>query len=192
MMFGIFAMLVSGLASPFIFLPSFIIGWFARRWWQVLLGGIAVEILSEAETMLIEMPDAQPDWTMEPLAFVAPLFWCATGFLRRRWRTHISGSRAARPIRAWPIVAGMVIGAVIVGALAFGVGQLYLRTDQLDFHTFEFARDGTADYETIFFQYLFPGVLAGQLAGGLIGRMLGRPITLPAAQRPAERAALSA
>jgi len=192
MIFGIILQLISGLASPFIFVPSFAIGWFARRWWQVLLGGIAVEVLSEAEVMLIEMPDAQPDWTLEPLAFVAPLFWCAAGFLMRRWRAHISRSRAARPIRAWPIVAGMVIGAPLVGALSFGVGLLYLRTDQLDFHTFEFARDGTADYETIFFQYLFPGVLTGQLLGGLIGRLLGRPVAPPAAQHPAERAAVSA
>jgi hypothetical protein len=42
MIFTIPLQLISGLASPVIFLPSFAIGWFARRWWQVLLGGIAV------------------------------------------------------------------------------------------------------------------------------------------------------
>ena len=192
MMFMILLQLISGLASPFIFVPSFAIGWFARRWWQVLLGGIAVEVLSEAETMLIEMPDAQPDWSLEPFAFVPPLVWCAAGFLMRRWRDGIAQSRAARPISALPVVAGMVIGALVVGAAALGVGLLYFRTDQLDFHIIQLAQAEPSGYEEIFFEYLFPGVLAGQLAGGLIGRMLGRPIIPPAAQRPIENAALSA
>ena len=30
--FGLFAQLISGLASPAIFAPSFVIGWFVRRW----------------------------------------------------------------------------------------------------------------------------------------------------------------
>jgi hypothetical protein len=192
MIFGIILQLISGLASPFIFVPSFAIGWFARRWWQVLLGGIAVEVLSEAEVMLIEMPDAQPDWSLEPLAFVPPLCWCAAGFLMRRWRNGLAQSRAARPISALPVVVGMVLGALTFGAAALGVGALYLRTDQLDFHIIQLGQVGPSGYEEIYFEYLFPGVLAGQLAGGLIGRLLGRPNTPPAAQRPAERTALSA
>ena len=40
----------------------------------------------------------------------------------------------------------------------------------------QFGPEPGADYETIFFQYLFPGLLLGQMAGGLIGRVLGRPI----------------
>jgi hypothetical protein len=35
---GLMLQLITGLASPFIFLPSLAIGWFARRGWQVLLG----------------------------------------------------------------------------------------------------------------------------------------------------------
>jgi hypothetical protein len=69
MMFMILLQLISGLASPFIFVPSFVIGWFARRWWQVLLGGIAVEVLSEAEVMLIERcPTRSPigPWSQWP------------------------------------------------------------------------------------------------------------------------------
>src|ERR1700730_8701872 len=192
MIFGIILQLISGLASPFIFVPSLVIGWFARRWWQVLLGGIAIEVVSEAETMLIEMPDAQPDWTMEPLAFVAPLFWCAAGFLMRRWRNGIAQSRAARPISALPVVAGMVLGSLAVGASAFAIGLLYLHTDQLDFHTIRLGENEPSGYEEIFFEYLFPGVLAGQLAGGVIGRVFGRPVAPPAEQRRAESTALSA
>jgi hypothetical protein len=192
MIFTILLQLISGLASPVIFLPSFAIGWFARRWWQVLLGGIAVAVLSEAEIMLIEMPDAKPDWMLEPLAFVAPLFWCAAGFLARGWQARASQTRAARPIRAFPVVAGMVIGGAVVGALAIGVGLLYLHTDQLDFHTFQLGEAGPTGYEAIFFEYLFPGLLAGQLLGGLIGRVFGRPILPPVVDHPAEGAALSA
>jgi hypothetical protein len=191
MIFSIIALLISGFASPFIFVPCFAIGWFARRWWQLPIGAIAVEVISVAEVMLIEMPDAQPDWSLQPLAFVPPLFWCAAGFLMRRWRNGIAQSRAARPISALPVVAGMVLGALAVGASAFGVGLLYLRTDQLDFHIFQLGQADPSGYEAIFFEYLFPGVLAGQVAGGLIGRMLGRPIRPPAAQQPTERAALS-
>jgi hypothetical protein len=180
------------LASPVIFLPSFAVGWFARRWWQVLLGGIAVAVLSEAEIMLIEMPDAKPDWMLEPLAFVAPLFWCAAGFLVHAWLARYSRSHAARPIKAFPVVAGMVIGAAVVGALALGVGLLYLHTDQLDFHTVQLGEAGPTGYEAIFFEYLFPGLLAGQWLGGLIGRVFGRPILPPVVDHPAEGAALSA
>src|SRR5437762_10895558 len=74
--FGLFAQLISGLASPAIFAPSFVIGWFVRRWWQVLIGAVLVAVVSDAEVMLIEMPDAKPDWSTEPLAFIAPLCWC--------------------------------------------------------------------------------------------------------------------
>jgi hypothetical protein len=124
------------------------------------------------------------------MAFVPPLLWCAAGFLMGAWRTRVAHSRVDRPIRAIPVVAGMVLGALVVGASAFGVGLLYLHTDQLDFHIIQLGQDGLSGYETIFFQYLFPGALAGQLAGGLIGRVFGRPMTPSAEQRP-ERAALS-
>jgi len=36
---------------------------------------------------------------------------------------------------------------------------------------------GSANYERIFFQYLFPGLLFGQLVGGRIGRGFARPMT---------------
>jgi hypothetical protein len=75
--FGLFAQLISGLASPAIFVPSFVIGWFVRRWWQVLIGAVLVAVVSDAEVMLIEMPDAKPDWSTESLGFIAPLCWCA-------------------------------------------------------------------------------------------------------------------
>src|SRR5256885_6957457 len=66
-LFRSFAQLISGLASPAIFVPSFVIGWFVRRWWQVLIGAVLVAVVSDAEVMLIEMPDAKPDWSTEPL-----------------------------------------------------------------------------------------------------------------------------
>jgi hypothetical protein len=56
----------------------------------------------------------------------------------------------------------MVLGGVMVGALALRVGLLYLSECQLEFHTIQFGRAaGSVDYETIFFQYLLPGVPLG-------------------------------
>lgn len=183
MIFGLIAQLISGLASPVIFGPSFAIGWFARRWWQVLIGGVLVAVISDAEVMFIEMPDATPDWSMtSSLVFVPPLLWCAAGFAMRIWHRRETERRSSQALRASPVIAGMLLGAVAVGLSALGVGLLYLHTDQLDFHAFglERAADPSAPYEAIFFQYLFPGLLLGQLAGGLIGRVLGHPIAPPA------------
>jgi hypothetical protein len=178
MVMGLVLVLVSGLASPAIFAPSLAVGWFARRWWQVLLGAVAVAVLSQAEVLLIELPDATPDWAYEPLALIAPVAWCAAGFLLRSWYRRASLRRSRSSMRALPVVIGMVLGALVVGALALGVGLLYLRTGQLEFHTVHTGgATGPAGHETVFFQYLFPGLLLGQLAGGLIGRVLGRPIT---------------
>jgi hypothetical protein len=191
--FGLFELLISGLASPFVFAPSFAIGWFVRRWWQVGLGAVLFSIFDQAEVMLIELPGAQPDWALAPLGLIPPLCWCAAGFLTRAWYRRERQHRSGETIRAFPVVAGMVLGAVVVAAAAIGVGLLYLRTDQLEFHAFGLERtpDPSAAYEAIFFQYLFPGVLLGQLAGGLIGRVLGRPMTPPTARR-AGNIALSA
>jgi hypothetical protein len=174
---GIVLQLVSGLASPLIFFPGLVVGWFVRRWWQVVLGAIAIAVLSEAEVLLIELPGAEPDWVQEPMVVIAPLAWCAAGRLLRLWHQRTSGLRSRGSIKALPVVAGMVLGAVVVGALALCVGLLYLREGQLEFHTIHFGRAAESDdYETIFFQYVLPGLLLGQFAGGLIGRVLGRPI----------------
>jgi len=179
---GLILQLISGLASPVIFVPSLLIGWFARRWWQVPLGAVVVAALSEAEVMLIELPGAEPDWADEPIAVIAPLVWCAAGFLLRAWHRRTSRRRQGSPIRVLPVVAGMVLGAIVVAGLSLGVGLLYLREDQLEFHTLQSGlAPGSADYETIFFQYFFPGLLLGQFAGGLIGRVFARPITRPPA-----------
>ena len=124
---GIVLELVSGLASPLIFLPGLVVGWFARRWWQVVLGAIAIAVQSEAEVLLIELPGAKPDWAHEPMVVIAPLAWCAAGYLLRPWYQRTSGLRPGGSIRALPVVAGMVLGAVVVGALAVCVGLLYLR-----------------------------------------------------------------
>ena len=174
-MSGLVLQLVSGLASPFIFVPSLVIGWFAGRGWQVLLGAVVVAALSAAELMLIEFPGATPDWGREPLTVVAPLAWCAGGFLLRAWQRRTSAIRQGA-IRALPVVTGMTLGAMIVAALSLGVGLFYLRQGALEDHTMQFGSAPGADYETIFFQYVFPGLLLGQMAGGMIGRILGRPI----------------
>ena len=191
--FGLFAQLISGLASPAIFVPSFVIGWFVRRWWQVLIGAVLVAVVSDAEVMLIEMPDAKPDWSTEPLAFIAPLCWCAAGFAMRAWSRRETQRRSAQATRALPVVAGMMLGAVVTAAAALGVGLFYLHTDQLEFHAFGLGRttDTSAPHEAIFFQYLFPGLLLGQLAGGLIGRVLGHP-RMPPAEHLSDTIALSA
>jgi hypothetical protein len=173
--FEICIQLISGIASPIIFVPSFAIGWFARRWWQVALGAVLVAVLSEAEIMLIELPGAQPDWTREPLAIVPPLVWCVAGFLAHRWYAQVSTRRQAGPIRILPVVSGMVFGGIAGAMLALGVGLLFLRSGQLYSQG-----DRPSGYETVFFKYLFPGLLLGQLAGGLVGRLLGRPGVRPA------------
>ena len=182
------------MASPFIFAPSFAIGWFARRWWHLLLGALVLTILDQAEIMLIEMPDAQPDWGLMPLGIIPPLCWCAAGFAMRAWSRRERQRRSNQTIRALPIIAGMILGALSVAASALGVGLLYLHTDQLDFHAFGLGRsaDPWAPYEAIFFEYLFPGLLLGQLTGGLIGRVLGRPILPPPAGQLSDNIALSA
>ena len=172
---GFVLQLVSGLASPMIFLPCLVVGRLTRRWWQAVLGAIVVGVLSQGEVMLIELPGATLDWARAPLGFVAPLLWCAVGFLVGGWRRRAGRSRQSGAIRRWPVVAGMVVGAVIATALGLGIGLLYLQTGQLEFHTLQFGRARAADHETIFFQYLFPGLLLGQVAGGLIGRILARP-----------------
>src|SRR5437763_6494067 len=191
--FGLFAQLISGLASPAIFVPSFVIGWFVRRWWQVLIGAVLVAVVSDAEVMLIEMPDAKADWSMEPLAFIAPLCWCAAGFAMRAWSRRERQRRSPRATRALPVVAGMMLGAVVTAAAGLGIGLFYLHTDQLEFHAFGLGQttDTSAPYEAIFFQYLFPGLLLGQLAGGLIGCVIGRP-RMPAAEPPSDSIALPA
>src|SRR5689334_3920573 len=120
--FGLFAQLVSGLASPFIFVPSLAIGWFARRWWQVLFGAVVFSILDSAEVMLIEMPGAQPDWALMPLGVVPPLCWCVAGFAMRRWSRREAQRRSQQVLRALPVVSGMVVGAISVAAAALGVG----------------------------------------------------------------------
>ena len=176
MMPGLIIQLASGLASPVIFLPSLVIGWFARRWWQIVLGAVAVGVLSEAEVILIELPGARLDWSQEPVVLVAPLAWCGAGHLAHVWQRRAGGRRHGGRMRAWPVVVGMALGALVVGALALGVGLLYLQAGELEFHTMQAGQAAEADYETIFFQYLFPGLLLGQLAGGLIGRVLARPI----------------
>ena len=193
MIFGLFAQLISGLASPVIFVPSFAIGWFARRWWHVPVGAVLLTMLDQAEIMLIEMPDAQTDWALMPLGVVPPLLWCGVGFAMHAWYRHEMQRRSSQTIRALPPVAGMVLGAVIVAAAALGVALLYLHTDQLEFHAFGLERtaDPSAPYEAIFFQYLFPGLLLGQFAGGWIGRVLGRP-RLPPTEQRRESIALSA
>jgi hypothetical protein len=175
MMSGLVLQLVSGLASPMIFLSCLAIGWLVRRWWQVVIGAIAVGVLSEAEIMLVELPGATLNWTAAPLAFVAPLAWCAAGFLARGWQRRTGRLRQEGAMRSWPVVAGMMLGAFVTAAFGLGTGLLYLQTGQLEFHTLQFGRAKAADYETIFFQYVFPGLLLGQVAGGLIGRILARP-----------------
>src|SRR2546421_5377253 len=117
--FGFFAQLISGLASPAIFVPSFVIGWFVRRWWQVLIGAVLVAVVSDAEVMLIEMPDAKPDWSTEPVAFIAPLCWCAAGFAMRAWSRRERQRRSPQATRAFPVVAGMMLGAVVIAAAAW-------------------------------------------------------------------------
>jgi hypothetical protein len=191
--FGLFALLISGLASPFIFAPSFAIGWFARRWWHLPLGAALLTILDQAEIMLIEMPDAQPDGGLMPLGVIPPLCWCVAGFALRAWSRHERRRRSNQTIRALPIIAGMVLGALSVAVSALGVALLYLHTDQFEFHAFGLERtaDSSAPYEAIFFQYLFPGLLLGQLTGGLIGRVLGHPL-VPPAGRPHNNPTLSA
>lgn len=172
---GLMLQLISGLASPFIFLPSLAIGWLARRLWQVLLGAVVVAALSEAEVLLIELPGATPDWGQQPFGVVAPLAWCTGGFLLRSWQRRTSRLRQGS-VRALPVIAGMTLGAIIVAALALGVGLLYLQDGSLEYHTMQFSPASGADYETVFFQYVFPGLLLGQIAGGMIGRVLGRAI----------------
>lgn len=178
---GLVVQLISGLASAMIFLPSLAIGWFSRRWWHVVLGAIVVAALSDAEVMLIELPGATMDWRQAPVELVAPLTWCAIGFLTHAWQRRASRLRQGGAMRAWPVMAGMALGALLVGALALGVGLLYLNTGQLQFHTLQFGQAEAVDHETVFFQYLFPGLLLGQLAGGLIGRVLARPLARVAA-----------
>jgi hypothetical protein len=177
MMFGIVLQVLSGLVSPVIFVPGLVVGWFARRWWLVPVGGVLIAVVSQAEIMLIELPGAKPDWPREPVAVVAPLAWCAAGFLLGVWHRRTQRLRPEARIKAWPIVTGMTLGAALVGLLAVGVGVFYLREGQLAYHTVHFGREaGSPDYEMVFLQYLIPGVLLGQLAGGLIGRLIGRSI----------------
>src|SRR5215469_14264564 len=101
---GIVLQLISGLASPLIFFPCLVVGWFARRWWQVALGAVTIAVLSEAEVLLIELPGAEPDWARAPMGVVAPLTWCAAGRLLRLWYQRTSGLRSGGSIRALPVV----------------------------------------------------------------------------------------
>jgi hypothetical protein len=70
----------------------------------------------------------------------------------------------------------MTLGAIIVAGMALAVGLLYLQGGSLEYHTVQFSPASGADHETVFFQYVFPGLLLGQIAGGMIGRVLGRAI----------------
>jgi hypothetical protein len=160
---------LGGLIDPLVLVPAIAIGALARKWWQALLGALAVAAAVFAVGFFHDLPEgAEMVWAAVPVAALAPVAWSAAAFLgARRWR-----ARAERGLRSvWPSVVGVAVGLVfggLIGGIAgTAFGAWYVEAAQVS--NFE----GASGYVVVFL-FLFPGVIIGAAAGAIVGWLLGR------------------
>ena len=160
---------LGGLIDPIVIVPAIAIVAFARRWWQALLGAVAVAAAVFAVGFSHDLPEgAEIVWVAVPVAALAPVAWSSAAFLgARRWRARADRGRRS----VWPSVVGLAVGLVfgglIGGVVGAAVGAWYVEAAQVS--NFE----GVSGYVVVFF-FLFPGVIVGAAAGAVLGWLLGR------------------
>jgi hypothetical protein len=153
-----------GLISPAIALPSFLYGAVVRRWWLVPIGAAALAALFLA----IAFDDAEFVWAAAPVALVPVLAWCTAGYRFGRWRRSRRGkTEPAGFARAASIVAGLLLGGVAGTAAGLGLGAAYIDLAQVS--SFE----GLSGYVVVYL-FMAPGLIIGAIAGAIIAAMINR------------------
>jgi hypothetical protein len=160
---------LSSLVRPTIFVPAIALGWFARRWWQVVAAAILIALLWFAYILLEGLPPgATVAWETRPLMVVAPLAWCSAGFLLRRyWHARETPVGKVRFRRVVYVLLGSVLGVVVGGVAGFVIGSAYVTAAQVS--SFE----GLSGYVVVY-AFAFPGALIGIVAGVIVAWLLGR------------------
>ena len=153
------------LISPFLFVPAIAVGWFARSRVQIIVGAVAVAVLSIALSFMRGLPaGASLVYGLMPLTFISPLVWAfATAALKRKLQGDAAAATPAGDIarKAIRAVIGVVIGAPAGGALGALVGSL--AADYFRISNFE----GGAGYYVMFL-YVLPGILIGAIVGAVV------------------------
>jgi hypothetical protein len=163
---GLLRGVLMGLLSPIVALPALLVGWFARRTWQAVLGGVVVAVLLLAlGDFLSELPEGTINvWETLPLYLVAPVAWALAGFHLRRWR-RARGQHSGGP-ELWEKVLGALLGGVagnMLGELGgYGLGLLYVEWAKVS------GFEGHAGY-VLMFGFALPGLMLGTLAGLVLG-----------------------
>jgi hypothetical protein len=160
---------LSSLVRPMIFVPAIALGWFARRWWQVVAAAILIALAWFAFMLLKGLPPgAKVAWAATPLMVVAPLAWCSVGFLLRRHSyaraTPVGKLRFRRVIY---VLLGFVLGGVIGGVAGFAIGSAYVTAAQVS--SFE----GLSGYVVVY-AFAFPGAIIGMVAGVIMAWLVAR------------------
>jgi hypothetical protein len=160
---------LSSLLKPVIFVPAIALGWFARRWWQVVAAAILIALTWFAFILLKGLPPgAKVAWAARPLMVVAPLTWCSTGFLLRRyWYARATPVGKVRFRRFIYVLLGFVLGSVVGAVSGFAIGSAYVTTAQVS--SFE----GLSGYVVVY-AFAFPGAIIGMVAGIIVAWLLGR------------------
>ena len=158
---------LSSLVRPTIFVPAIALGWFARRWWQVVAAAILIALVWFAFILLKGLPPgAKVAWAARPLMVVAPLAWCSAGFLlRRHWYARATPVGKVRFRRVIYVLLGFVLGSVIGGIAGFAIGSAYVTAAHVS--SFE----GLSVYVVVY-AFAFPGAIIGIVAGVIMGWLL--------------------
>jgi hypothetical protein len=153
------------LASPFLFVPAIVVGWFARTRGQVVAGALAIGAVSIALSFLEPLPEgARRIYGLLPLVFISPLAWAFATAAFKTWLRRDDGkqapaaSTARKAVRA---LIGVVIGAPLGGAIGALLGTVAADINQIS--SFE----GGAGYYVAFL-FVLPGIVIGMLAGAVI------------------------
>lgn len=162
---AVVAGMASGLGHPENIIGGLVVGWFCRRWWQVVLAAVAMHAAVLAVFMPGSLPvGAQIAWLLAAFGVIPPLAWCAAGFLLRR---HVvtpggTGERLGTALAA--AVLGGIAGAVVGATL----GTFYVELARVS------QMEGTAGYVVVFL-FVLPGMLIGSVIAGIVAwRRLGQ------------------
>lgn len=168
-----------GLISPVNIVTGLVIGWFLRRWWQILVAVIVLQAIELAVFTATKLePDQQILWAALPVGLVAPLAWCAAGRLLRTLLYQPDGTaRHGVGVRTGWTVIGVVLGGIAGGVIGFAAGIAYVQIAKVS--TFE----GLAGYMAVF-GFGLPGVVIGLVAGGILAWRLSGRIKRPVSGLP--------
>jgi hypothetical protein len=146
------ASILAGMINPVIIVPAIVIGAFARRWWQALLGAVAV-----AAVVFAIRSHHLPETVLAAAA------WTSAAFLgARRWR---AGPDTWQSVVG--LAAGFILGGLFGGGAGLALGAWYVEAAQVS--NFE----GKSGYVVVYL-FLFPGVIIGAASGAVLGWLLGR------------------